>query len=138
MCIRDRDVVVWVLIISAGMLAFVVVYNLNNININERLRELATIRVLGFYDMELAAYVYRENIILTILGSMAGAVMGFFLHRYVVLTVEVDMLMFGRQIHPLSYGYSVLLTFAFSALVNGLMYFKLRNIDMVESLKSVE
>lgn len=132
------NVVIWVLIISAGLLAFVVLYNLNNININERLRELATIKVLGFYDTELAAYVYRENVMLTVLGSVVGAVMGYYLHRYVMLTVEVDMLMFGRQIRPVSYLYSVLLTCAFSAFVNGIMFFKLKKIDMVESLKSVE
>lgn len=132
------NVVIWVLIISAGLLAFVVLYNLNNININERQRELATIKVLGFYDGELAAYVYRENILLTIIGSMAGVVMGYFLHRYVMTTVEVDMLMFGRQIRPASYLYSILLTNAFSAFVNLVMFWKLKRIDMVESLKSVE
>ncbi|MEG0565782.1 MAG: FtsX-like permease family protein, partial [Hungatella sp.] len=136
--LASLDVVIWVLIVSAGLLAFVVLYNLNNININERLRELATIKVLGFYDMELAAYVYRENIMLTILGSAVGAVMGCFLHRYVMLTVEVDMLMFGRQVLPASYLYSILLTCGFSAFVNGMMYFKLKKINMVESLKSVE
>ena len=132
------NVVIWVLIISAGLLAFVVLYNLNNININERQRELATMKVLGFYNPELAAYVYRENIMLTILGSMVGIVMGYFLHRYVMTTVEVDMLMFGRQIRPISYAYSVLMTYAFSAFVNLVMYYKLKGIDMVESLKSVE
>ncbi|MBS6755928.1 ABC transporter permease [Hungatella hathewayi] len=132
------NVVIWVLIISAGLLAFVVLYNLNNININERQRELATMKVLGFYNPELAAYVYRENIMLTILGSMVGIVMGYFLHRYVMTTVEVDMLMFGRQIRPVSYAYSVLMTYAFSAFVNLAMYDKLKGIDMVESLKSVE
>lgn len=136
--LKSLDVVIWVLIISAGLLAFVVLYNLNNINVNERLRELATIKVLGFYDMELAAYVYRENIMLTILGSAVGAVLGYFLHRYVILTVEVDMLMFGRQVKPVSYLYSVLLTCGFSIFVNGIMYWKLKKIDMVESLKSVE
>lgn len=132
------NVVIWVLIISAGLLAFVVLYNLNNININERQRELATMKVLGFYNPELAAYVYRENVMLTILGSMVGVVMGFFLHRYVMTTVEVDMLMFGRQIRPISYVYSVLMTYAFSSFVNFVMYYKLKRIDMVESLKSVE
>lgn len=136
--LKSLDVVIWVLILSAGLLAFVVLYNLNNINVTERLRELATIKLLGFYDMELAAYVYRENIMLTILGSAFGAGLGYFLHRYVILTVEVDMLMFGRQVRPVSYLYSILLTVAFSAFVNGIMYFRLKKIDMVESLKSVE
>lgn len=140
--IRDMldslNVVIWVLILSAGLLAFVVLYNLNNININERRRELATIKVLGFFDSELAAYVYRENILLTVMGSLAGMAMGYFLHRYVMTTVEVDMLMFGRQIRLMSYVYSVAITYAFSAFVNLVMYSKLRKIDMVESLKSVE
>jgi putative ABC transport system permease protein len=132
------DIVVWVLIISAGALAFVVLYNLNNININERRRELATLKVLGFYNKETAAYVYRENIILTMLGALLGAIMGIFLHRYVITTVEIDMVMFGRNIDPSSYVYSILLTLLFSVFVNFIMYFKLKKIDMVESLKSIE
>ena len=132
------DVIIWVLIISAGLLAFVVLYNLNNINITERKRELATLRVLGFYDLEVAEYVYRENILLTLLGSGAGVFLGIILHRFVILTAEVDMLMFGRQMKTASYLYSALLTWAFSGFVNFVMYFKLKKIDMVESLKSVE
>lgn len=132
------DIIIWVLIISAGLLAFVVLYNLNNINITERKRELATLRVLGFYDLEVAEYVYRENILLTLLGSMAGIFLGIVLHRFVILTAEVDMLMFGRQMKTASYLYSALLTWAFSGFVNFVMYFKLKKIDMVESLKSVE
>ena len=114
------------------------VCNLNNININERRRELATIKVLGFYDLELAEYVYRENILLTIIGSLFGVVMGTFLHRYLIVTVEVDDIMFGRNIAMSSYIYSVLITIAFSIFVNFVMFFKLRKINMVESLKSVE
>ncbi len=132
------NIVVWVLIIAAGALAFVVLYNLNNININERRRELATIKVLGFYNNEMAAYVYRENIILTIIGAAFGVLFGIVLHRFVILTVEIDMVMFGRNIDPSSYLYSILLTIFFSAFVNFVMYFKLKKIDMVESLKSVE
>ncbi|MGB4659434.1 MAG: FtsX-like permease family protein [Mobilitalea sp.] len=132
------NIVVWVLIISAGALAFIVLYNLNNININERKRELATIKVLGFYDNEMAAYVYRENIILTLIGAAFGVVMGIILHHYVIITVEVDMMMFGRNINPSSFLYSILLTILFSAIVNFVMFFKLRKINMVESLKSVE
>ena len=132
------NIVVWVLIISAGALAFVVLYNLNNININERRRELATLKVLGFYNQETAAYVYRENIILTIIGAGLGAVLGILLHQYVITTVEIDMVMFGRNIDPSSFLYSILLTILFSAFVNFVMYFKLKKIDMVESLKSIE
>ena len=130
--------VIVVLIISAGMLAFVVLYNLNNINITERQRELATLKVLGFYDKEVSAYVYRENIILTFIGVLAGAVFGIFLHRYIILTVEVDAVMFGRNIKPISFLYSGLLTVGFSMIVNLFMHQKLKKIDMVESLKSVE
>jgi putative ABC transport system permease protein len=124
--------------VSAGLLAYIVLYNLNNINITERRRELATLKVLGFYPMEVASYVYRENVFLTICGVLLGMVFGIFLHRFVVLTLEVDIMMFGRTIHPASYVYSVLITFLFAIFVNGLMYFNLKKIDMVESLKSVE
>lgn len=130
--------VIWVLIISAGMLAFVVLYNLNNINITERQRELATLKVLGFYDGEVSQYVFRENILLSFIGILAGAVFGIFLHRYVITTVEVDAVMFGRNIKPISFVYSGLITFGFSMFVNMVMHFKLKKIDMVESLKSVE
>ncbi len=132
------DTVVWVLIISAGLLAFVVVYNLNNINITERKRELATIKLLGFYDMELAAYVYRENVLLTLIGILTGVFMGNLLHRFVIETVEVDLIMFGRTVHPASYLWGAGLTLLFAFLVNVTMFYKLRRIDMVESLKSVE
>ncbi len=136
--LESLNIVVWVLIISAGALAFVVVYNLNNININERRRELATIKVLGFYNNEMAAYVYRENIILTLIGAILGIFLGIALHHYVIITVEIDMMMFGRNINPTSYLYCFLLTLLFSALVNFAMYFKLKKINMIESLKSVE
>ena len=136
--LRSLNLVIVVLIVSAGMLAFVVLYNLNNINITERQRELATLKVLGFYDGEVASYVYRENILLTIIGSVVGMVLGNLLHRYIILTVEVEEAMFGRQIHWQSYLYSFLFTVAFSLVVNWVMFYKLKKIDMVESLKSVE
>lgn len=132
------NIVVCVLIISAGLLAFVVLYNLNNININERRRELATLRVLGFFNPEVGAYVYRESVMLTVIGTAVGIFLGIALHRYVILTAEIDMLMFGRRINWLSYLYSAVLTMLFSALINWIMYFKLKKIDMVESLKSIE
>ncbi len=134
----NLDLVIYILIFAAGLLSFVVLYNLNNINIEERRRELATIKVLGFYQSELAMYVYRENVILTLFGEVAGFFLGIALHRYVILTCEIDTLMFGRMISVKSYVISALLTFLFSVIVNVVMYFKLHGIDMVESLKSVE
>lgn len=136
--LRSLNLVIVVLIISAGMLAFVVLYNLNTVNIAERKRELATLKVLGFYNMEVAEYVYRENILLTFFGAVVGAVLGRFLHLFIIETVEVDSAMFGRNINMPSYIYSLILTVTFSMLINGVMYFKLKKIDMVESLKSIE
>ncbi len=136
--LQALDSVIVVLIMSAGLLAFIVLYNLNNININERQRELATLKVLGFYDREVSAYVYRENILLTFIGVAAGCALGKVLHAFVIQTVEIDMCMFGRNIEPISYVYSIAFTFLFSLLVNLAMHFKLKKIDMVESLKSVE
>lgn len=132
------DIVIVVLIVSAGMLAFVVLYNLNNINVNERKRELATLKVLGFYDREVSAYVYRENILLTLIGAAAGVVLGIILHRFVIITVEIEECMFGRNIKLLSFIISILITCLFSFMVNVVMHYKLKKIDMVESLKSVE
>lgn len=132
------DSVIIVLIVSAGLLAFVVLYNLNNISITERKRELATLKVLGFYDKETSAYVFRENIILTAVGILVGMVLGYGLHQFIITTVEVDVCMFGRIVKPVSYLYCALFTVAFSLFVNGLTHFKLKKIDMVESLKSVE
>ena len=136
--LESLDIVIVVLIISAGMLAIVVLYNLNNINITERKRELATLKVLGFYDKEVSSYVYRENILLTLIGALAGLLIGKILHRFIVETVEIDSVMFGRNIDPPSFLYAFLLTVVFSLFVNGVMYFKLKKINMVESLKSVE
>ena len=132
------NLVIVVLIISAGMLAFVVLYNLNTVNIAERKWELATLKVLGFYDKEVGAYVYRENIILTFIGALVGVGLGRILHLFIIETVEVDNAMFGRNINMPSFIYSLLLTVAFSMMINGVMYFKLKKIDMVESLKSIE
>ncbi len=132
------NVVILVLVISAGMLAFIVLYNLNNINISERKRELATLKVLGFFDNEVSAYVNRENILLTVIGTAVGILFGILLHQFVSQTAETDTLMFGRTIDGPSFLYSVLLTFVFSFIVNGVLFFKLKKIDMVESLKSVE
>lgn len=136
--IGSMDVIIYVIIISAGLLAFVVLYNLNNINISERRRELATLKVLGFYDMEVSKYVFRENVLLTFFGAIFGIFLGIILHRYVILTAEIDMMMFGRNIYFKSYIFSILLTFAFSFIVNAVTHWKLKKIDMIESLKSVE
>lgn len=136
--IGSLNYVVLVLIISAGALAFVVLYNLTNVNVSERLREIATIKVLGFYDNEVSAYVYRENTILTIIGIVVGLVMGVFLHRFIIITGEIDYMMFARNIKPISYIYSTILTIIFAVLVSFAMHFKLKGIKMVESLKSVE
>jgi putative ABC transport system permease protein len=135
---RSMDAVIYVIVIAAGMLAFVVLYNLNNINICERKRELATLKVLGFYDVEVSGYVLRENIWLTFFGCIFGIFFGLLLHRYVILTAEIDMMMFGRKVNFGSFVLSILLTWIFSALVNLAMYFRLKRINMVESLKSIE
>ncbi|MCI8417725.1 MAG: FtsX-like permease family protein [Lachnospiraceae bacterium] len=136
--LKSMDTIIYVLVIAAGLLAFVVLYNLNNINVSERKRELATLKVLGFFDGEVSAYVNRENVLLTLFGAAAGVILGRFLHRFIIVTAEIDMLMFGREIAGMSYVYSVLLTFLFSFIVNAVMHFKLKKIDMVESMKSVE
>ena len=136
--LKVLDLVTLVLIVAAGLLAFVVLYNLNSINILERKREIATLKVLGFYDSEVAGYVYRENIILTLFGIIAGIVFGTILHKYVIVTVEVDLMMFGRNISFYSYLMSSLITIGFSLIINRVMYFILKKIDMTTSLKSVE
>ena len=136
--LESVDYAVILIIVCAAALAFIVLYNLTNINITERLRELATLKVLGFYDRELSAYVYRENLFLTVFGILVGLVMGKFLHQWLILTVEIDRLMFGRTVRPISYLYAVLLTACFSVLVNLAAHRRLKRIDMVESLKTVE
>lgn len=132
------DVVTVVLIVSAAGLAFIVLFNLNNINVNERIRELATLKVLGFYDGEISEYVYRENIIITIIGIILGMGVGKLLHRFVIETAEIDLVMFGRNINAPSYLYAIALTVLFAIIVNVGMHFKLKKIDMATSLKSVE
>lgn len=132
------DKVIMVLIFSAGALAFVVLYNLTNINISERIREIATIKVLGFYDEEVSRYVDRENMILTIIGTLLGLALGVFLHKFIIITTEIEFIMFGREIRGVSFLYSAVLTLVFAVLVDFVMYFKLKKIDMVESLKSVD
>lgn len=136
--LTNLNYVIILLIISAGALAFVVLYNLTNVNISERMREIATIKVLGFYDQEVSAYIYRENIILTLIGTLVGLGLGVLLHLFVMTTVEVDMMMFGRQIAGTSYLYAAGLTILFAVIVNFAMYYKLKNVEMVESLKSVD
>lgn len=132
------DSVIVILILAAGLLAILVLYNLNNINISERRREIATLKVLGFNRNELANYIYRENIFLMLIGIVLGLLGGIFLHRYLVSTVEVDLTHFGRIIKPMSWLYSVVLTVFFSFAVNLAMYPKIQKTDMVESLKSIE
>ena len=132
------DFVVVIIILAAAALAMVVLYNLSNINITERQRELATIKLLGFYDGEVSAYVYRENIVLTVFGIALGCFMGHWLHLYLVRSTEIDLMMFGRETDPTSYLYAAVLTALFSFLVNLLAHFRMKKIDMVESLKSAE
>lgn len=130
--------VIVVLIVSAGALAFIVLYNLTNININERIREIASLKVLGFYDKEVSMYVFRETVILTLIGTVTGMVFGRFLVDFVVRTAEIDMVMFGRTVHPLSFLISGLITICFAVIVMLFMHKRLMKVDMVEALKSVE
>lgn len=132
------NIVIVVLITSAALLAFVVLYNLTNINVSERIRELSTIKVLGFYPKEVTMYVYRENIILTLMGIVTGFVLGFFLHRFIITTAEVDQMMFSPAISWTSYLFSGILTLVFATVVMVVMHIKLKRIDMIEALKSVE
>ena len=136
--LHSVDLVMIVLIVSAAALAFVVLYNLANINISERVREIASLKVLGFTRREVDAYVFREILLIVIGGAIVGLVLGYFFEGYVVVTAEVDAAMFGRTVHWTSYVYSFVLTMVFCALVLLAMAPKLRKIDMVESLKSVE
>ena len=136
--INSLNYVVLLMIVSAGALAFVVLYNLTNVNISERMREIATIKVLGFYDKEVSSYIYRENIILTLIGTAVGLGLGVILHRFIMLTVELDNMMFGREMETMSFIYAMMLTLMFALLVNLAMIPKLKNVQMVESLKSVD
>lgn len=136
--IQSLNLVTWVLIISAGLLAFVVLYNLTNVNISERIREIATIKVLGFYDLEVGAYVYRESIILTLIGGVLGLFLGKALHAFIMETIEMDAVMFGNYAAPSSYLLSYGITIVFALIVNVFMYGVLKKVAMVESLKSIE
>lgn len=135
---RNLNYVVIILIVSAGMLAFVVLYNLSNINISERIRELASLKVLGFYDKEVYDYVTRETAILTAIGIIFGLIGGYFLSIFIIKTCEINVLRFGQEISILSYIYSVAITVIFTVIVNIVTYFALKKIDMIESLKSIE
>ena len=135
---KSMNYIVIVVILSAGALAFIVLYNLTNINITERIREIATIKVLGFFKNETSAYVFRENRVLTAFGIVFGLILGVFLHSFVMSQIKVDMVSFDVYVAPLSYVYSIVLTFVFNFLVNLIMSVKLENINMAESLKSVE
>ena len=134
----NMDMVVWILIVAAGLLALVVLYNLLNANISERIRELATIKVLGFYDREVYSYIARETIILTIIGILVGLVGGYFLTMYILKTCELDITMFDPNVKLLSYVFGIVITVFFAIIVNVVTYFSLKKIDMIESLKSVE
>ena len=135
---RGKQIRPLVVVLCAAALAFIVLYNLTNINITERRRELATLKVLGFYDGEVSAYVYRENIFLTVFGIILGLFMGRGLHAWLILTVEINMVMFGRTAAPSSYVLAAVLTVVFSVVVNIAAHYSLKKIDMVESLKTVE
>ena len=136
--IKNLNYVVMIMILSAGALAFVVLYNLTNVNISERIREIATIKVLGFYDKEVSQYIYRENIILSVIGTFVGLGLGKILHQFIMITVELQSMMFGRVISTSSYIIAAILTIVLSCFVNIAMYHKLKNVKMVESLKSVD
>lgn len=131
-------IVTIVLVVSAALLAFVVLYNLTNINVSERIRELSTIKVLGFYDKEVTMYVYRENFLLTLMGTAVGLLLGLLLHGFVLNTAELDIMMFSPVVAVSSYIYSALLTILFSTIVMLFMHVKLKNVDMLEALKTVE
>ena len=136
--VKSIDAIVWVLILAAGMLSMVVNYNLTNVNICERRKELATIRVLGFHEREVERYIFRETNALSLIGSLIGLVVGIWLHAFVVRTVEVNFVMFGREIKPLSYAYALAISVLFTFLVNRVMSRTIRRVDMVESMKANE
>lgn len=135
---KSLDYVILLVCLSAGALAFIVLYNLTNINITERVREIATIKVLGFYPKETSAYVFRENFFLTGISAVVGLLLGKWLHTFVMEQIKIDMLSFDIRIAPLSYVLAIVLTFVFAAIVNLAMYYKLEKISMTESLKSIE
>lgn len=136
--LKSLNLVVMILIVSSALLAFVVLYNLSNVNVSERIREIATLKVLGFYDKEVDSYINRESFILTFIGIMIGLVAGYFLTGIVITTCEIDNMRFGRNILPISYIYSILITGLFSLVVNYVTHFVLKKVNMVESLKTIE
>lgn len=136
--LSTMNYVVIILIITSAMLAFVVLYNLANINIGERKREIATLKVLGFYDKEVDNYINKENIIFTLIGVILGLIFGVFLTNLIIGTIEIDLLRFDIKIQTISYLLSAMITIGFSIIVNNIIHFVLRKIDMIESLKSVE
>ena len=136
--VKSLDAIVIAIIICAGLLAFIVLYNLTNINLSERIREIATIKVLGFYNREVSTYVYRENLILSIVGAASGLLLGIYLHRTIMTSIEQSGVMFGNYIDRMSFLYAFAMTFVFTMLVNIFMYRRLKHIPMVESLKSIE
>ena len=136
--VKSLDLIVWALIISSMALAFVVLGNLININVSERQREIATLKVLGFRRREVQNYIYKENNILTIIGALSGLPLGNWLHHYIMSCIEMDFVIFGRFVKPFSFVISAVLTVGFGILVNLAMRKNLDEIAMVESLKSVE
>ena len=135
---KSLDAVIALIMACAGALAFIVLYNLTNINITERIREIATIKVLGFYPSETNAYVFRENLVLTVISALVGIPAGKAFHSFVMSEIQVDLLSFDIHIQPTSYLIAVLMTIGFALIVNFAMYFKLDKINMAESLKSIE
>ena len=136
--LEGLNAVILLVIICAGALAFIVLYNLTNINITERIREIATIKVLGFYPNETSAYVFRENLVLTAVSALVGLPLGAWLNWFVMSQVKVDLMYFDIHIEPISYVFAFILTFVFAGIVNFAMYFRLQKISMTESLKSIE
>lgn len=134
--VKSIDAIVWVLILAAGMLSMVVNYNLTNVNICERKKEIATIRVLGFHEREVEKYIFRETNALSIMGSLIGLPVGIWLHSFVVRTVEVNSIMFGREIKPLSYAMAIAISLLFTFIINRIMSCSIRKVDMVESMKA--
>ena len=135
---KSMNYIIMLVVGCAGALAFIVLYNLTNINITERIREIATIKVLGFYPNETSAYVFRENIMLTAIAALVGLPLGKILHSFIINQVQIDMMSFNMHIQPFSYVLSVVMTFVFAGIVNFVMYFRLEKISMTESLKSIE
>lgn len=136
--VESLNYVVVLIVICAAALAFVVLYNLTNINITERIREIATIKVLGFYDREVSNYVFRENVILAFMGAGVGLLLGVWLHAFVLGVIQTNDIMFGRELPWWTFVFAFVMTILFAVIVNWIMYFRLKKISMVESLKSVE